>query len=125
MKHSESITTIEHQRFAAMLSADVVTLDRLLSDGLIYVHANADIDNKESYLQRIASGSLRYLELDQEIIASVDLEGVVLISGRFAAKVDVAGEMRTIDNLYLAVWAPETSGWRLVAYQPTAVAERR
>ncbi|MXX52450.1 MAG: nuclear transport factor 2 family protein, partial [Dehalococcoidia bacterium] len=55
-----TIVGLEEERLAAMVAADVDTLDRVLADDLRYVHTTAAIDTKESLTSGLASGRLNY-----------------------------------------------------------------
>ena len=50
-----TIAGLEEERLAAMVAADVDTLDRILADDLSYVHTTAAIDTKESLTSGLAS----------------------------------------------------------------------
>ena len=63
MNTSETVTTaqindLEDRRYAAMVEADLDTLDDLLSDDVIYTHSDASVDTKTSYLDMLRSGKL-------------------------------------------------------------------
>ena len=57
---TRAILDLEDQRLAAMVGADVDTLDRILDDDLSYVHTSAALDTKESLTTGLASGRLNY-----------------------------------------------------------------
>ena len=62
MNPSETVTTaqindLEDRRYAAMVDADLDTLDDLLADDVIYTHSDASVDTKTSYLDMLRSGS--------------------------------------------------------------------
>jgi ketosteroid isomerase-like protein len=69
MNPSETITTaqindLEDRRYAAMVDADLDTLDDLLSDDVIYTHSDASVDTKKSYLDMLRSEELVYLDVE-------------------------------------------------------------
>ena len=57
---TKTILDLEDRRLAAMVAADVETLDGILADDLSYVHTTAAIDTKESLTSGLASGRLDY-----------------------------------------------------------------
>jgi hypothetical protein len=115
------IKKLEDRRYQAMLDGDVAVLGELCSERLIYTHSRGDNDDKQSYLYKIASGVFDYLEISHPADRIIILEGAVLITGRMTARIAVAGEIRSVDNRYLAVWAIEGGAWKLIAYQPTPI----
>jgi hypothetical protein len=123
----------EAARLQAMQTNDGEALGALLSDTLIYQHSSGARDTRQSYLDRMASGSLRY-EKVEFLAPEFRLVGgggcVGLVHGRMLATVVRDGTPREIANSYVAVWelgdnddrVAHGSGWKLVALQGTTVA---
>ena len=115
-----TILSREDERCAAFRVGDVATLAGLLSERLIFAHANATTDTKESLLAKLRAGAIVYagLSLDGTKVTPAG-EDVALLTGSLTAQVVVRGVHKTIQNLVLLVWAREAGEWRLLAYQPT------
>ncbi len=111
----------ESERGAALLAADVEALADLLSDRLVFAHANATYDDKASLLAKMRSGNIVYQSLEVSGQRVIDLGDSALLVSRLRAAVTVGGQPRAIDNWTLSVWTLEHNQWRLVAYQPTAI----
>jgi ketosteroid isomerase-like protein len=112
----------EEQRRQAMLSADITTLDGLLSDGLVYVHSTGGRDSKTTYLDKLASGSLKYLSLSFEDLQVHAAGPGQVVTGRMSAQVSKDGQSRAVHSLFMTVWMPEPGaqgqqGLRMQAYQ--------
>lgn len=118
---SSVILAREQQRCEALLSGDVEALSGLLSDRLVFAHANATYEDKESLLRKMGSGNIVYKTLKIGEPRVVDLGETALLVSRLTADVTVGGQPRAIDNWTLSVWTKEAGQWRLVAYQPTAI----
>lgn len=115
----EMVRRWEQRRCEAMLAGDVLTLNGLLSEQVVYVHSTSVRDSRASYLQKISSGALRYLQLsftDLEIQVSAE---VVLVAGCMAATVLKDGQEKSVRSTFLTVWLPESGEWRLRAHQGT------
>ncbi len=115
------IRALEAQRHQAMREADIATLDRLLSEQLVYTHSNATTDSKASYLEKVRSKFFDYVELATEehrIFATGD---VVFVTGRMIARVVLGGVERRLNNLTLGAWTREDRGWKFVVFQPTPI----
>lgn len=117
------IHDLEERRYRAMLAADIAALDALLSDVLVYTHSNATVDDKASYLDKVATSYFDYREISRPDERIVVVGGTALVTGRMVARVIMEGKTeRHLDNRSLAVWAREGDGrWRFVAYQPTPI----
>lgn len=112
----------EQARRAALLAGDGDALASLLSPELVYVHSTGARDRRDSYVEKIRSGALRYLNLDFEDLQAVSAgEGVVVLTGRMQATVRRDGQDRAVRSLYLAVWVrrDDANGWWMVAHQGT------
>lgn len=104
-------------RRAATRDADVVTLAALLHDDLVYGHSTGVVDTKASYLEGLSSGRVRYRTLDTTIDRAADHEGTVVLHGSMSATLEVEGQTRAIDVVYLSVWRHTADGWQMVAFQ--------
>lgn len=112
----------EEQRRLAMLGGDIAALDGLLSEGLVYVHSTGGRDTKTTYLDKLASGSLKYLTLSFEDLQVHGAGPVQVVTGRMSAEVSIQGQSKAIRSLFLTVWMPESGadgqqGLRMLAYQ--------
>jgi Domain of unknown function (DUF4440) len=128
----DSLRAAEAARLQAMQNNDGAALGALLSDTLMYQHSSGARDTRQSYLARMASGSLRY-ETVEFLTPEFRLIGgggcVGLVHARMLATVVRDGTPREIANAYLAVWEHgdnddsehNPSGWKLVALQGTTV----
>lgn len=112
----------EEQRRQAMLGGDIASLEALLSDGLVYVHSTGGRDTKTTYLNKLASGSLKYLTLSFEDLQVHGPGPVQVVTGRMSAEVSIGGQSKAVRSLFLTVWIPESGadgqqGLRMLAYQ--------
>jgi ketosteroid isomerase-like protein len=116
---SSQINDLEDRRYAAMVDADLDTLDQLLSDDVIYTHSDASVDSKASYLELLRSGRLRYDTLEHTTEAVVTRPGVTIVLGTMSGSIHMHGGAKTLNSRVAAVWVAEDGRWRLVAFQPT------
>jgi ketosteroid isomerase-like protein len=113
------IRDLEDQRYQAMLDGDVGTLDRLLSEDVIYTHSSGERDTKATYLEKVRSGFFDYLEVDHPVEKLFVTEDCAVVIGQMRASVTTEGAPSSLNNACLAVWVREDDKWRLLAYQPT------
>lgn len=118
---TEQVLAREAQRCTALLHADTHTLAELLSERLVFAHANATYEDKSSLLARLGSGTIVYQTLQVSEQRVIELGDTALLVSRLTAAVTVGGQPRAIDNWTLSVWTLEAGQWRLIAYQPTAI----
>ncbi|WBV45481.1 nuclear transport factor 2 family protein [Pseudoroseomonas cervicalis] len=118
----DDIRALEEARYAAMLAGDLEALAALLSPRLVYAHSDATQDTRESYLESLRSGALRYHAIRHETHHLLPAgDGAVVALGSMRADITRHGAEKSIASLSCAVWAREGGAWRLLAYQPTAL----
>ena len=118
----DEIKALEARRYAAMQAGDVEALRALLSERLVYSHSDATQDTRESYLATLTSGSLRYhaVRYETKAVLPAGPDAAVAL-GTMGADIHRDGAEKTIGAMTCAVWTREDGGWRLLAYQPTAL----
>ncbi len=117
----KEIRDLEAKRFHAMEKADVVTLEEILSDDLIYTHADGRGQGKFDVLQSLGSSEMRY-----ECITPRDLRvriynGSAVVTGRASIKIKVHGQEESFDICYLDVYAKLDGHWQMVAWQSSRI----
>lgn len=116
-----SLLAAEEARRQAMLAADVSALGMLLSDTLAYTHSTGVTDSKQSYLELLAGGALRYETLEFTEPQARLLGAAGMVSAVMRATVRKGEVRRDIASAYLAVWEHTAAGWVLQAVQATAL----
>jgi ketosteroid isomerase-like protein len=110
----------DRARCAATLSADLEALEPLLHPTLSYVHSNGVVDDRSSYLAKVASSAFRYASLEHDVDEQrlLSPDHAVLL-GRMTATGTVDGKPVTVASRTLSVWGRDEAGWRLMAFQST------
>lgn len=120
--NEQGLLAAEEARRLAMLAADIKTLDGMLGVQLAYVHSSGGTDSKQSYLQKLGDGDVRYDTLEFVSPSARIIGTVGLVSGVMRAAVSSRnGSKRQVFSNYLAVWEHGASGWSLQALQSTAL----
>jgi len=121
MDETNEVLGFEARRCEAMVAADFGALDRLLSDALTWTHASARQDDKASFLAGLRGRHTRYLEIRRSE-ERVHLHGnVAVVTGVADMRASIDGTDRQLRNRYTNVWAKSEEGWRMIAWQSTAV----
>lgn len=61
MNPEEEIIAAETRRFAAIVRADAAELRECLAEDMVYVHSNAVVEDRETYIAKLVSGEYKYL----------------------------------------------------------------
>ena len=114
-----SLRSAEEARRLAMLANDGEKLDSLLAEELGYVHSTGGKDSKQSYIAKIAGGSLYYEKVDFASLQFRKIGNVGFVTGAMSATVSIGGKRRDVVNHYLAVWEHRGDAWKLLYLQGT------
>jgi Domain of unknown function (DUF4440) len=109
-----TIAALEDERYAALLSGDRQTLDRLLDDRLRHVHSSGHVDDKTSYMRDFGR-RWRHQSIERQDQTIVPLGDSALVFNTQHIEVEVAENLRKVDARALAVWSKSGSAWRVVA----------
>lgn len=120
---SDEIARMEEELRRAMLAGDVETLDRLISDRLLFAGPDGQLATKAQDLRAHGEGVVKFLrhEPDQLEMRRVNASCVV-VSQRTYLEVEVAGTVHRGWHRYIRVWVREGEAWRILAGQVGAVA---
>ena len=114
-----SLRAAEEARRLAMLAGDTAALAAMFSDSLDYIHSSGVKDSKQSYLDQLASGALRYESLEFIEPGFKLLGQAGLVTARMKATVLRGDVRKQVASTFLAVWADSGPGWSLQIVQGT------
>jgi ketosteroid isomerase-like protein len=117
----EAVLAADARRRAAMVAGDATALGALLDDDLIWTHSSGKTDGKRSFLEGIASGTVRYLSLEADGVGVIQRGNVFICHGLLNGRASRDGVEKTLSNRFLAVWERTESGFRMVAWQSTGL----
>lgn len=112
-----AVSTIEKDRFAALVSKDYAYLDKVLAEDLYYCHSNGLIDTKTSFVQSIKDGKLTYQEMVPEDLKVRVYGKTAVITGMCAAKVLSNGQQLNTRFRFTDVYVKNKAGWQMVSWQ--------
>jgi ketosteroid isomerase-like protein len=119
---ARQVLAVEQARVEALDHGDIPALERIMADDVRYVHASGHVDTRESYLDGIRSGQLKYIFWKPEGLHVQMLGNTAVLSGKYAVR---ANDLRVqkapfdVQILVLSVYAKRGGRWQLVAYQST------
>ncbi len=116
------IRELETQRFRAMERVDVAALNRILSDDLIYTHANGLRQTKSELIGVLGSGDMKYESITTDDVRVRIFTEAAVVTGRALIKIKAHGEEQSFDLCYLDVYVKQDGRWQMVAWQSSRVA---
>jgi len=121
--NGQKIIDLDKQRMTAMAQKDIATLNRLLSDDLVYTHSSAQLDTKQSLIGNMESGSTVYTAVEPSDVKAQDLGDTVVLTGACRIGVTSRGRPNNFSVRFTDVYANKGGQWRMVAWQSTRLPE--
>ena len=114
------ILEIEALRCRSLVEEDLATLERLLSDDLVYVHATGIVDGKPAYLALLRE-KVRFLAAVRERLDICIYDGLAVATGSLAQSIEIVESGQRVDMRLMTtqVWRHHESNWKLVNFQAT------
>ena len=79
--NGQKIIDLDQKRMHAMAQKDIMALNALLSDDLVYTHSSARIDTKQSLIGAMESGATVYTAVVPSDVKAQDLGDAVVLTG--------------------------------------------
>jgi ketosteroid isomerase-like protein len=116
---AEQIRALEARRYQALTDGDIGVLDELFAAELVYTHSDASSDSKQSYLDKLTGGQLKYGPISHPENSIVVHGDCALVFADMRGEAQVDGQTRVLNSRSLSVWVRANGSWRLLAFQPT------
>ncbi len=117
-----AVLALEETRARAMVSADIVTLDRITADDYTHIESSGSIRNKAQFLATVARPDYRFdsFVIDENNVRVYDTTAVV--TGRYHNAIRTPEGLQPVKHArHMRVWVQREGRWRNVAHQATAV----
>ena len=121
--NGQTIIALDKKRMDAMCKQDVPTLHGLLADGLVYTHASARLDTKQSLIGAMASGTTVYTAIEPSDVKAQDLGNTVVLTGAARIHVMSNGNPSSFGVRFTDVYVNNGGQWQMVAWQSTRLPE--
>jgi uncharacterized protein (TIGR02246 family) len=102
----------------AVVKGDASALEKYLAPDLVYTHSGGNRDTRESYIERIRAGKMKYERWDFESLEARKVtDDVAIVAGRAAVRVISGAKPVDMKVSLLHVFARRDGRWQLVAHQ--------
>jgi hypothetical protein len=120
-KQELAVANAVEQLRKAMVDADSVMLDKLVSPKLSYGHSGGHIDDKTEFIQKITSGKSDFVTLEFPEQTISFSEKVAIVRHRFNAVTNDNGKPGEVHLSVLLIWQKQHGYWKLLARQAVKV----
>ncbi len=114
----KAVAAAEKARFDAQVSKNADVLNQLLSDDMVYVHSNGNVDNKQTYIQSIKDGNSTYNSIDVQE-QKIRLYGnTAIVNGVcYIKRPLVDGKNNDLKLRYTDAYVKKGKQWQMVTWQ--------
>ncbi len=114
----------EDARYAAQMNDDFAAMDRLIADDLVYIHSSSVVDNKQSYIESMRSGAVKYRSMKRSDVTVRTFGCVAAITGFGNFDVTVKDKEMTVELRFHAIWAKRDGQVRFISWQATRTPQK-
>jgi ketosteroid isomerase-like protein len=120
-KQEKAVANAVEQLRKAMVDADSVMLDKLVSPKLSYGHSGGALDNKTVFVQKIVSGKSDFvtMELPEQSISIS--KNTAIVRHKFNAVTNDNGKPGEVHLVVMLIWQKLHGQWKLLARQAIKV----
>jgi uncharacterized protein (TIGR02246 family) len=120
----QAVKSVERTWSKALVTNDVATLERVMSDDLTYGHSSGKTDTKRTYIERIQSGAQKYISFDYDPGLSVRIYGdTALLNAVANVRSMTDGKENSLHMRFLHVYVKKNGHWQLTAHQSARLPE--
>jgi hypothetical protein len=117
----EQIKKMEQDRAAAVVKADVATLEGLTSDDYVLINANGQVSNKAETMSLIKTGKIK-LTANEVSDMKVRVYGdTAVVTCKSTAKGSINGIELKGPVMFTRVYVKKSGKWQSVAFQQTPI----
>jgi ketosteroid isomerase-like protein len=118
----EQLKKMEMDRAAAVVKADVATLDKTTSDDYVLINMNGRMSSKADMIEAFKSGSSKLTSEELSDLKVRVYGNTAVITGKAAVKGTLGGTDATGTILFTRVWVKKDGRWQSTSLQQTRAA---
>ena len=117
----DQIKKMEKDRAAAVVKADVATLEGLTSDDYILINANGQVSNKAETMSMIKTGKIKLTSNEVSDMTVRVYGDTAVVTGKSTAKGSINGIELKGPVMFTRVYVKKNGKWQSVAFQQTPI----
>lgn len=116
-KDEKEVASVVEKLRKAMVDGDKTILTAVAAEKLSYGHSGGAIENKEQFVEKIASGKSDFVTIDLSDQTITISDGVAVVRHTLNATTNDNNTPGTVKLKVLLVWQKEKGEWKLLARQ--------
>lgn len=118
-----AVRKAESDRFAAMLTRDLQSLEQLLADELSYTHGDGRVVDKAAFIADLRTGDFSYLSIQPTGVKVRVFGDAAIVTGSAGMQVVNKGSPAQIRIVYTTTHIERRGSWQMVAWHATRTAQ--
>jgi ketosteroid isomerase-like protein len=117
----DQLKKMEKDRAAAVVKADVATLEKLTSDDYILINANGQLSDKATTMNNIKTGNIKITANEVSDLKVRVYGNTAVVTGKSDAKGSIGGRDLKGPVMFTRVYVKKNGKWQSVAFQQTPI----
>ena len=122
--NADEVRTAEDARYAAQMNDDFAAMDKLFADDLVYIHSSSVVDNKQTYIESMRSGSVKYKTMRRSDVTVRTFGCVATLTGLGNFDVRVNDKDLSVEIRFHSVWAKRDGKLQFISWQATRTPQK-
>lgn len=118
-KAEQAVRASMDQFAKAVLGKDKATLEKLMSESILYSHSNGNLDTRAIFVNNVMTENPKYEGFDYGDQKIVIYGNTAIVRGKITVKDLLSGQRRTLELNAMQIWLKGSQGWTMVARQST------
>lgn len=116
-KKEKTIQAAVNQLVSAMISGDRAALDQIASEHLSYGHSSGQVEGKNEFVEKIASGKSDFVSIDITEQTIDVVRSTAIVRHLFTGVTNDNGKLGNVKLKILLIFQKEGGIWKLIARQ--------
>ena len=117
--NADEVIKQEDARYAAQMTNDFAAMEKLIADDLVYIHSSSVVDNKQSYIESMRSGMVKYKVMRRSDVKVRTFGCIATITGLGNFDVQLNDKDLSIELRFHSIWAKRDGKLQFVSWQAT------
>ena len=117
--NADEVIKLEDARYAAQMANDFSAMEKLIADDLVYIHSSSVVDSKQSYIESMRSGMVKYKVMRRSDVKVRTFGCIATITGLGNFDVQLNDKDISIELRFHSIWAKRDGKIQFVSWQAT------
>lgn len=122
--NSDDVVKAEDARYAAQMANDFPAMEKLIADDLVYIHSSSVVDTKQSYIESMRSGMVKYKVMRRSDVKVRTFGCIATLTGLGNFDVQLNDKDLSIELRFHSIWAKRDGKLQFVSWQATRTPQK-